>query len=145
MKKNLKLAILGGMAGTAAMTMMMYFVAPMMLGKPMDIAAMLGGMMGGSWILGMLVHLMNGIVVFPLFYSLVVCRFLDGSPWLRGMMWGFALWLVAQVAVMPMTGAGLFSAKMGGMMAVMASLMGHAVYGVLLGAIAGPQSPEASR
>ncbi len=47
-------AIIGGLAGTIAMTLMMYGVAPMMLGRPMDVAAMLGAMLGGSWILGML-------------------------------------------------------------------------------------------
>ncbi len=39
------------------MTAMMYVIAPMMLGKPMDVAAALGGILGGSWMLGMLMHL----------------------------------------------------------------------------------------
>lgn len=134
------MAILGGLAGTAVLTIMMYFVAPMMLGKPMDIAGLLGNMMGGSWMLGMAAHLVNGIIVFPLVYALLLFRFLPGPPWLRGMMWGVVLWLIAQVAIMPMAGAGFFSANVGGTMAVMASLMGHVVYGVLLGVIAGPQS-----
>lgn len=34
------------------MTMMMYFVAPMMMGQKMDIAAMLGSMLGNNWLLG---------------------------------------------------------------------------------------------
>ena len=38
---TLSRAVLGGLAGTAAMTAMMYLVAPMM-GLHMDIAAMLG-------------------------------------------------------------------------------------------------------
>ncbi len=45
---TLSSAILGGIAGTAIMSAMMYMVAPMM-GIHMDIAAMLGSMMGGSW------------------------------------------------------------------------------------------------
>ncbi len=40
-------AVLGGFVGTVVMTAMMYFVAPMM-GLRMDIAAMLGSMLGGS-------------------------------------------------------------------------------------------------
>jgi hypothetical protein len=37
--------------GTALLTSMMYFVAPMMTGHAMDIAAMLGSVMGVSWAL----------------------------------------------------------------------------------------------
>ncbi len=41
-------SILGGFVGTVAITMMMYLVAPMMLGHPMDIAKMLGSMLGDN-------------------------------------------------------------------------------------------------
>jgi hypothetical protein len=56
---------------------------------------------------------------------------------MKGTLWGVVLWFLAQVVVMPMIGGGFFSSQMGGMMAVMGSLIGHAVYGVLLGVIAG--------
>lgn len=55
----------------------------------------------------------------------------------EGILWGVVLWFLSQAIVTPMMGGGFFSADMGGMMAVVASLMGHVVYGVLLGAIAG--------
>jgi uncharacterized membrane protein YagU involved in acid resistance len=130
-------AIAGGFVGTAVMTMMMYFVAPMMMGIEMDIAAMLGSMLGGSWAAGMAMHFVLGSVVFPLIYALVLFSKLPGTPVVRGAAWGLILFLVAQVMVMPMMGGGFFSANMGGMMAVVGSLMGHLVYGGLLGAIAG--------
>lgn len=137
MKINVKRTVLGGLAGTVVLTMMMYFVAPMMLGHTMDIAAMVGGMMGGSWALGMAVHWMLGVIVFPLFYGSVVYKLLPGTPIARGAIWGMLLWLIAQTMVMPMAGAGFFSATAGGMTAVMASLMGHLLYGGLMGQIAG--------
>ena len=62
-------AIVGGAVETALLTSMMYFVASMMTGHAMDIAAMLGSVMGSSWALGMMAHLANGVVVFPLMYS----------------------------------------------------------------------------
>ncbi len=68
MPTHLIRAVLGGLIGTALMTGMMYFVAPMMTGQKLDIAEKLGGMMGGSWALGMIAHWMNGVVVFPLIY-----------------------------------------------------------------------------
>ena len=143
MKPSLMKSVAGGLAGTVVMSMMMRFVAPMMLGHPMDIAAMLGNMMGGSYALGMAAHLMNGIVIFPLAYAFLAFRYLPGPPALRGMTFGVILWLLAEVIVMPMAGAGFFSSEIGGAKAVMAALMGHLVYGALLGAISGAAEFEA--
>jgi len=137
MKPFVTKAILGGLAGTAVLTMMMYLVAPMMLGHAMDIAAMLGSMMGNSWALGMAAHWMNGVLIFPLLYAFLMYKLLPGPPVVRGAMWGVVLWLIAQSMLMPMMGAGFFSSAAGGMMAVVASLIGHILYGGILGKIAG--------
>lgn len=140
MRPILGRAILGGVAGTAAMTTLMYVAAPMM-GVHMDIAAMLGTMLGG-WAAGFFAHLMNGVIVFPLLYALLIYRALKGSPTLRGAVFGVSLWLMAQIVVMPMMGAGFFSAHAGGVLAATASLMGHIIYGGLLGGIAGHSRPN---
>ena len=137
MKPNTGKAILGGFVGTVLMTLMMYYAAPMMMGQKMDIAAMLGSMMGNSWMLGMMAHFVNGTLIFPLIYAFVLYPLLPGAPWLKGALWGVILWLLAQVMVMPMMGGGFFSSNMGGMMAATGSLMGHLIYGSALGGIAG--------
>ena len=137
MRPDTKNAILGGIAATIVMTLMAMFVAPMMTGMPMDIAAMIAGMMGAGYAIGMVIHLMMGIVIFPLLYVFVVYERLPGSPLVRGLIWGVLLWVVAIVVVMPMAGAGFLMANIGGMMAVMASLIAHLFYGGILGAIAG--------
>jgi uncharacterized membrane protein YagU involved in acid resistance len=130
-------ALFAGLVATAAMTFMAYFVAPVMLGHPMDIAQMLSGLAGGSWAIGMLMHLMNGIVVFPLIYLIVLYRFLPGAPWLKGILWGVVLWLSLEIVILPMMGAGVFSTNEAGAKAVMAALVAHLIYGVLLGTITG--------
>lgn len=140
-RPSLTRAIIGGLAGTVLMTMLMYLIAPLM-GVKMDIAASLAGMLGAPWALGLAMHFLNGSVVFPLLYSLVLFRFLKGGAAARGITFGVALWLMAQLLVMPMIGAGVFSSKMGGIMAVAASLMAHVAYGALLGSIAGSASVE---
>jgi uncharacterized membrane protein YagU involved in acid resistance len=117
------------------MTAMMYLVAPMM-GLHMDIAAMLGSMLGGSWAAGMMMHVVNGSLIFPAIYVYALYDRVPGSPAIRGTVWGVALWLMAQIVVMPMMGGGLFSSNMGGLMAAMASLVGHLLYGSLLGVLA---------
>jgi len=48
MHPNVGRAMLGGFVGTLGMTGMMYMVAPMM-GLKMDIAQMLGSMLGNNW------------------------------------------------------------------------------------------------
>ena len=63
MKPKISNALLGGFAGTAVMTLMLYLVAPLM-GVRMDIAGSLGQMLGGSWTLGLVMHFINGSVFF---------------------------------------------------------------------------------
>jgi hypothetical protein len=134
-------AALGGFVGTLVMTMMMYVIAPT-IGLHMDIAAMLGSMLGGRWSVGMMMHFVNGSVIFPAIYAYVLYAHLPGPPAVRGTTWGVVLWLLAQTIVMPMMGAGLFSSAMGGAMAAMGSLIGHVLYGSLLGVIASAPEPR---
>ena len=136
MHPNLGRAMAGGFVGTLVMTLMMYFASPMMMGMKMDIAAMLGSMLGGSWMAGMVMHFINGSVIFPAIYVYMLYERLPGSSVVKGAIWGTILWLLAQTVVMPMMGGGLFSSQMGGMMAVAGSLVGHLIYGSVLGAIA---------
>lgn len=143
MRPNVGRAILAGFVGTVAMTLMMYFVSPMM-GVKMDIAASLGKMLGGSWALGMMMHFINGTIIFALIYAFGLFRILPGQAWARGIYWGLVLWFLAQVAVMPIMGGGFFSAHIGGMKAVIGSLLGHILYGGLLGWIARPACGDVS-
>ncbi len=135
-------AILGGVVGTALLTLMMYVVAPAMTGHAMDIAGMLGSMMGGSWAVGMIVHGANGALVFPLIYAFFVVPRLPGATWFRGLVWGGVLWVLAQMIVLPMMGAGFFSAHAGRMRSAGASLLGHLIYGVALGMVVGAPQRE---
>lgn len=135
MKPGIGRAIVGGVVGTALITMMMYWVAPLMMGMPMDVAAMLAGMLGTGWGVGMAIHWILGSLVFPIAYYSVVHGLLPGAPWLRGAVFGLILWLLAEIVVTPMAGGGVFHG--GNMMAVMGGFMGHLVYGLALGAIAG--------
>jgi len=137
MRPNAWKAVFGGFLGTTAMTVIMLAL------QPMELATVPGG--SGGWWPALLIHLINGSLVFPLIYALLVYPFLPGRPWLRGAIWGVTLWFVAQVAIMPLLGAGFFSMNEGGLTAVTASLFGHLVYGTLLGAVAGPTRERAGR
>lgn len=138
MALNWKRAVAGGLVATAVMTVLM-LVAPAMRLPPMNIAAMLGSMMGGSLALGWMAHFAIGTILAILYAALFATR-LPGPGFVRGALYGLAPWLMAQLAVMPMMGAGVFGGSFG---AGFGSLMGHLVYGVVLGAVYGTE-PDAA-
>jgi uncharacterized membrane protein YagU involved in acid resistance len=127
---NLKRAVFAGLAGTVAMTGLM-LAAPMMGMPRMNIGEMLGSMMGGVTALGWAAHFMIGTAL-AVAYAAFFAERLSGPAVVRGMLFGLAPWLLAQLVVMPMMGAGLFS---GSMVAAAGSLMGHLVYGAVVGAV----------
>jgi len=145
---NLNRTILGGFVGTLAMTVLLY-VAPLVGAPKVDIAALLGSFLGHGapammsrlWWVGMAWHFVNGTVIFSLIYSYLVYGWLPGENWLRGMIWGLVLWVAMEVVLMPMTGSGVFSDHTTYAFAhVVGSLVLNAIYGALLGGIAGVQA-----
>jgi uncharacterized membrane protein YagU involved in acid resistance len=137
MRPSPRRAVLGGFVGTAAMTAMMYAFAPLVMNEPPDIATMLDG--APYWLGALLLHFINGSVTLPLAYAYLAFRVLPGQPWLRGALWGLILWALAELLVMPLMGAGLFSADSGrvAIAAAIILLFGHLAYGALLGWVAG--------
>ena len=151
----MKKLFVAGFVATAAMTALMY-AAPMMGMPKMDIATMLGTMFlaraGPAFWFGMMLHLMMGAVLFPAIYRFALQPG-SGSGTGKGVLFGILLWAAANFMVMPMMGAIHPMVKSGtmrapgflmlnlGIMAPMGSLMGHLLYGVLLGKLAGPKAP----
>lgn len=137
MNINIGRTVLAGIIGTVAMTAVGVWVAPMMGMPPMNPAVMLAGAMGGSMALGWMAHFMIGITLaagYALFGSA-----LPGPGWVRGALFGIAPFLLAQIAVMPMMGMPVFS---GSAVMAMGSLVGHLVYGGVVGGVYG-EAPEA--
>lgn len=132
MKRNWGKAIIAGLVATLVMTAVGLWVAPMMGMPPMNPAEMLAGAMGGSILLGWIGHLMIGVIL-AIGYA-IVAPSLPGPGWLRGALYGIAPWLLAQVVVIPMMGMPVFS---GSAAMAMGSLIGHLVYGAVVGAIYG--------
>lgn len=133
MRVNYTKVIGAGIVGTLAMTAMGVWIAPMMgIGK-MNPADMLASQMGGNVLLGWMGHLMIGVIL-ALIYAAVAARRLPGPPAVRGALFAIAPWLMAQVVVMPMMGMPLFS---GSAMVAGGSMLGHVVYGAVVGGIIG--------
>jgi hypothetical protein len=111
-RPNLGLAIVGGFVGTTAMTVAVYLLATLLHVK-MNIVDALATMLGGGK-MGMLVHVLNGAIVFPLAYAVFFYSFLLGPSYVKGPTFGLTLWLASQLVVLAMIGAGVFSSHMVG-------------------------------
>ena len=133
MKSQIQKSVLGGLLGTAAMTLII-FMAPMMGMPKMNPAEMLAGMMGVPIVMGWLMHFMTGIV-FALAYVFIIKDLLKkiNSKVAKGAIFGFAVFVFAQIMMR------IMGAMMGGMptpegnMMLMAigSIIGHLLYGVV--------------
>jgi len=129
-------AIVAGLVGTVGMTMMM-LMAPLMGMPEMNIGKMLAGFMGIPVIIGWVAHFMIGEAL-ALIYAYAFAGRLPGSAWVKGLLFGLIPWFMAQVVVNPMMGAGVFASNTPTPVAmVMGSLIGHIVYGTVLGAVYG--------
>jgi uncharacterized membrane protein YagU involved in acid resistance len=79
---------------------------------------------------GWLLHFLVGIG-WALLYAGVVVDRLPGTPFVRGILYGVVVFLLAQAVLMPMVGAGFFSR--GDVSTLVGSFLGHLVYGGVLG------------
>jgi hypothetical protein len=125
-------AIIGGFAGTVVFTLMMRFLAPEMIGHPMDIAAVLGKFTGLGTPAGAVMHFLLGTLGFAIGF-LIVGPYLWGPGWLRGVIFLAAIWFLAGLIAMPVLGVGLF---FGGTKEAIAALVGHVALGAILGMVA---------
>jgi len=134
---NTSKTIVAGVAATAVMSVVAMFVAPMMGMPKMDFGHMLGTgnpMMAMPYAAGWMIHFVVGIVM-ALVFAAVVRGKLPGNSVVQGMLYAFVIFLMAQLLVMPMMGNGVFSG--GNMQLIMGSLIGHLVFGAVLGAVVG--------
>lgn len=138
---SLKSAVIAGVIATIAMTAFT-FMAPIM-GFEMNIPKMLAGTMGAPLLVGWMAHFMVGIIL-AVIYAAIFLSFINSKSNVRkGILYGVFPWLLAQVMVMPMMSimnggnfaSGLFS---GSLIIAMASLMGHLIYGAVIGLLYKP-------
>lgn len=139
MSINFGRAVIAGVVATAVMTAVGLWIAPIMGIPPMNPAEMLAMSMGGLLAAGWIAHFMIGTIL-ALVYA-AVAPWLPGPPAARGALYGLAPFLAAQLVVMPMMGMPVFS---GSLEMAMGSLIGHLVYGAVLGGVYGTVPSRAS-
>jgi uncharacterized membrane protein YagU involved in acid resistance len=134
MKSKLLQAVLGGMAATLVMTIVM-FIGPFMGLPKMNPAAMLSMMMGFPLFAGWIMHFMIGII-FALAYVFLFVPIVKklNSRVMKGMIFGLAVFVFAQI-MMAIMGAIFGEAPSPGgsmVLTIVGSIMGHIIYGIVV-------------
>lgn len=127
--------ILAGLVATAVLSAIMIMKQAMGLMPQLSPIAMISGMLHAPVAVGWVMHLMIGIILWGVLYA-ILSPLLPGRPWQRGAEFATGAWLVMMIMLMPMAGAGAFGLKIG-MMAPIATLMLHWIYGAVLGGVFG--------
>ena len=137
---NTTKVITAGIAATAVMSIVAVMVAPMMGMPKMDFGTMLGTnnpMMAMPYMAGWIIHFVVGIVLTVIYASIFLNK-LSGSYTVRGIIFAMIPFIIAQSMMMAMMGNGFWSsASAVQMMAIMGSLIGHIVFGAVLGTVYG--------
>jgi uncharacterized membrane protein YagU involved in acid resistance len=137
---NVRRAVVAGLIGTAVMTTLL-LVEPSVGLPKIAIGQILSTWLGlataylpAGPALGWIIHFGVGVGLALVYAGLLVGR-LPGGPLGRGALFGGLVFLVAQLAFMPLVGGGIFSND--DLEMLTGSLLGHLVYGGIVGWIYG--------
>ncbi len=132
MKEKIKLTLISGSVATIVMTSIMIMVSK--AGMPeINIGKLMGNQVHLGEFLGWFIHMFIGIAFAWLYINFVKDR-INANGILKGMLFSMVPFLIEQLVITPVLGAGLFasnSASQG--LVVLSSLVAHIVYGMWLG------------
>lgn len=130
MKNQIQKSVLAGIIGTAVMTLIM-MIAPMMGMPKMSPPHMLAATMGMPIFIGWILHFMIGIIFAAVYTFLLSCQLPGKSLIIKGILFGVAAFIFAQI-MMAIMGAVLpMPEKEGSMILNMiGGLIGHIVFGI---------------
>lgn len=134
--KTILNGMIGGLVATIVLSLIMAVKSKMGVMPDLNVIKMLAGQMGGGLALGWAAHFVIGIVVYGVALAGINSVLPGKSGLAYGIVLGIAGWLVMMVALMPMVGAGFFAMGMG-MMATVATLILHLIFGAVLGLVYG--------
>ncbi|MBZ0333302.1 hypothetical protein MARI_05580 [Marinobacter sp. JH2] len=131
MSNNLR-GIIAGLIATVVLSILMFVKSMMGVMPDLNVIEMLASQMGGSIVIGWAAHFIIGAIFYGLAFANLGSMIPGGSAIGRGIVLGVIGWLMMMVALMPMVGAGFFALNMG-IMAAVATLVLHAIFGFALG------------
>jgi len=87
---------------------------------------------GGSTMMGWAAHFVIGAIIYGFAFANLSGALPGGSSPVKGIVLAIIGWLIMMIVLMPMMGKGLFAMGMG-MMATVATLVLHIIFGWVLG------------
>jgi uncharacterized membrane protein YagU involved in acid resistance len=140
---NATRAVAAGLIGTATMTALLLIepsvgLPNIAIGQILSTALGLASAhLSTGAAIGWGIHFAVGALL-ALVYARVFARRLPGAPFVRGVLYGGLIFVIAQLVFMPLVGGGVFSR--GDVQMIAGSLLGHLVYGGVVGWIYGLQA-----
>ena len=134
--KNISAGLIAGFVATVVLSAMMVIKGMMGVMPELDVAAMIGIMMGASVAIGWIIHFIIGTIAWGGGFAILYDNIPGGSAVDKGIVFGVAAWLGMMLAVMAMAGAGLFGMSLGIMAPIMTLLL-YIVFGAVLGGLYG--------
>lgn len=129
-------SIVGGLIATVILSILMIIKMQMGLLPQFNVIKDMTQIAGAETpIVGWIMHLVLGIIIWGLFYSIIYPGF-KGPHYIKGIQFGILLWLLMMIIYMPVTENGLFASELGYPVMIM-SLVLHIIYGFFLGLFAG--------
>lgn len=128
-------AVIAGIAATAVMTVV-GVLAPYMGLPKMNPAEMLSGMLGVSPALGWIMHFMVGIIFASAYVYWFDPKVKINNAFVKGLVFGFAVFVFAQIMMFLMGMVIAMPAPESPMLMMLASLIGHLVYGIFVAWVA---------
>jgi len=128
---NIKAGVISGFVATVVLSILMIAKAKMGVMPDLNAIKMLAGMMGAPLIMGWVAHFVIGTVIWGVLFAALADK-LPGGVMSSAIIFSIGAWLMMMIGPMPMAGAGLFGLHIG-MMAPIATLMLHIIWGVVLG------------
>lgn len=124
--------LIAGFLATLVMSALMVAKTKMGIMPELNPIHMMSEMMGGTTAMGWMAHFAIGTIAWGAGFAIVNSMIPGKGQITKGIIFGIAAWLMMMVAVMPMSGEGLFGLNIGIMAPVM-TLMLHVIFGVVLG------------
>lgn len=139
--KNVGRGIVAGFVATIVLSALMLMKQAMGMVPQLNPIEMITQMMGVHYPgVGWGAHFFLGTIIWGILYAWLDPS-LPGPHWFRGAIFATGVWLIMVVVMMPMAGAGLFGARMG-LMAPVATLVMHWIFGAVLGGVYGALLPK---
>lgn len=136
--RRLQAVIIAGVVGEIALELISWVIAPALLGRPMQPAILVDDLVRALFGLALpmsaaiAVHLVSGLVIFPIGYLIFRAATGITSPIISGVLWGAVLWIIAQAILAPLAGRPFM---LGFIAYTWASLGAHIVYALTIALI----------